>query len=87
MLALPQEVELARRQQLQVRRLLLRLKRAGIALLGELVIRLFLGGGAFGERDVLLFTVDKYELLKRLFDEINKGDNHIITLKQTGATN
>ena len=41
----------------------------------------------FGSRDVLLFTVDKYELLKRLFDEINKGDNHIITLKQTGSTN
>ncbi|HSK64846.1 MAG TPA: hypothetical protein VK893_13425, partial [Pyrinomonadaceae bacterium] len=41
----------------------------------------------FGQRDVLLFSVDKYELLKRLFDEINKADNHIITLKQTTASN
>lgn len=41
----------------------------------------------FGQRDVLLFTVDKYELLKRLFDEVSKADNHMITLKQAGSTN
>jgi hypothetical protein len=41
----------------------------------------------FGQRDVLLFTVDKYELIKRLFDEISKADNHMITLKQVGPTN
>jgi hypothetical protein len=41
----------------------------------------------FGQRDVLLFTVDKYELIKRLFDEVSKADNHMITLKQAGSTN
>ena len=41
----------------------------------------------FGQRDVLLFTVDKYDLLKRLFDEVSKADNHMITLKQVGSTN
>src|ERR1700754_2697695 len=41
----------------------------------------------FGQQDVLLFTVDKYEPLKRLFDEVSKADNHIITLKQSGSTN
>jgi hypothetical protein len=41
----------------------------------------------FGQRDVLLFTVDKYELLKRLFDEVSKADHHMITLKQAGPTN
>jgi hypothetical protein len=41
----------------------------------------------FGQRDVLLFTVDKYELVKRLFDEVSKADNHIITLKQVGSSN
>ncbi|HKV34531.1 MAG TPA: DUF3857 domain-containing protein [Pyrinomonadaceae bacterium] len=41
----------------------------------------------FGQRDLLLFTVDKYELLKRLFDEVSKADNHMITLKQGGSTN
>jgi Domain of Unknown Function with PDB structure (DUF3857)/Transglutaminase-like superfamily len=41
----------------------------------------------FGQRDVLLFNVDKYELLKRLFDEVSKADNHMITLKQVGSTN
>lgn len=40
----------------------------------------------FGQRDVLLFSVDKYEPLKRLFDDINKADNHIIPLKQVSAT-
>jgi hypothetical protein len=37
----------------------------------------------FGDRDVLFFTVDKYEQIKRLFDEISKADHHMITLKQT----
>lgn len=41
----------------------------------------------FGQHDVLLFTVDKYELIKRLFDEVSKADNHMITLKQVGPTN
>lgn len=41
----------------------------------------------FGQRDVLLFAVDKYELIKRLFDEVSKADNHMITLKQAGASN
>ena len=40
----------------------------------------------FGDRDVLLFTVDKYEQIKALFDEISKADQHMITLKQS-ATN
>ena len=40
----------------------------------------------FGQRDVLLFTVDKYEHLKRLFDEINKADNHSIPLKQVSLS-
>lgn len=41
----------------------------------------------FGQREVLLFTVDKYEVLKRLFDEVSKADNHMITLKQASSTN
>ena len=41
----------------------------------------------FGERDLLLFSVDKYELLKRLFDELSKADNHMITLKQASSAN
>jgi hypothetical protein len=40
----------------------------------------------FGQRDVLLFQMDKYERLKQLFDEINKADNHIIPLKQISAS-
>ena len=40
----------------------------------------------FGQRDVLLFTVDKYDLLKRLFDEISKADHHIVPLKQASAS-
>jgi hypothetical protein len=39
----------------------------------------------FGQRDVLLFSVDKYEALKRLFDEISKADHHIIPLKQVSS--
>ncbi|HEV2835118.1 MAG TPA: DUF3857 and transglutaminase domain-containing protein [Pyrinomonadaceae bacterium] len=41
----------------------------------------------FGHRDLLLFPVEKYDIIKQLFDEVNKADNHIITLKQVGSTN
>jgi hypothetical protein len=40
----------------------------------------------FGQRDLLLFSVDKYEPLKRLFDGINQADNHIVPLKQISAS-
>ena len=36
----------------------------------------------FGRERILLFPPENYEPLKRLFDEINKADNHTITLKQ-----
>ncbi len=39
----------------------------------------------FGRQNVLLFPANNYEPLKRLFDEINKADNHTITLKQNSA--
>lgn len=39
----------------------------------------------FGKTDVLLFPVAKYDVIKQLFDEVNKADNHMITLKQTGS--
>jgi len=41
----------------------------------------------FGGNDAILFPVESYETLKRLFDAINKADNHLITLKQRGSTN
>jgi Domain of Unknown Function with PDB structure (DUF3857)/Transglutaminase-like superfamily len=41
----------------------------------------------FGNPDLLLFSVEKYDALKQLFDEVNKADNHIIPLKQVGSTN
>jgi hypothetical protein len=41
----------------------------------------------FGNRDLLLFPAEKYEIIKQLFDEVNKADNHTITLKQAGSTN
>lgn len=41
----------------------------------------------FGGNDAILFPVDSYETLKQLFDAINKSDNHMITLKQSGSTN
>jgi hypothetical protein len=41
----------------------------------------------FGGRDSILFPVTTYDQIKRLFDEISKADNHMITLKQTTATN
>jgi hypothetical protein len=39
----------------------------------------------FGGDDAILFPVGTYETVKRLFDEINKADNHMITLKQAGS--
>ena len=41
----------------------------------------------FGGGEAILFPVDTYDTIKRLFDEINKADNHMITLKQAGPTN
>ena len=41
----------------------------------------------FGNRYLLLFPVEKYDIIKQLFDEVSKADNHIITLKQVGSTN
>jgi hypothetical protein len=39
----------------------------------------------FGRENVLLFPAETYGPLKRLFDEINKADNHTITLKQSAS--
>ena len=36
----------------------------------------------FGNPDLLLFPVEKYDVIKQLFDEVHKADNHIIALKQ-----
>ena len=41
----------------------------------------------FGGNDAILFPVTTYDQIKRLFDEISKADNHMITLKQAAATN
>lgn len=41
----------------------------------------------FGGQQTILFPVDSYSQVKRLFDEVHKSDNHMITLKQTAATN
>jgi hypothetical protein len=41
----------------------------------------------FGNRHLLLFPVEKYDVLKQLFDEVSRADNHMITLKQVGSTN
>jgi hypothetical protein len=41
----------------------------------------------FGGQDILLFPTETYGQLKRLFDEINKSDNHTIALKQSGSAN
>lgn len=41
----------------------------------------------FGGSDVNLFPVETYSQVKRLFDEIHKADNHMITLKQSASTN
>jgi hypothetical protein len=37
----------------------------------------------FGNDKILLFPVQGYEQIKRLFGEINRSDNHTIALKQT----
>jgi hypothetical protein len=41
----------------------------------------------FGGNDSILFPVTTYDHIKRLFDEISRADNHMITLKQSAATN
>ena len=41
----------------------------------------------FGNPDLLLFPVDRYDVIKQLFDEVNKADNHILALKQAGPAN
>jgi len=41
----------------------------------------------FGGGNAIYFPVESYEQLKRLFDHVDKADNHIITLKQMTATN
>lgn len=37
----------------------------------------------FGGNGSIIFPVNTYDQLKRLFDEIHRADNHMITLKQT----
>ena len=39
----------------------------------------------FGGNGIILFPADRYAAIKQLFDELNKSDNHTITLKQSGA--
>jgi len=41
----------------------------------------------FGAQEAILFPVETYPQIKRLFDQISKADNHMITLKQTASTN
>jgi hypothetical protein len=41
----------------------------------------------FGGNEAILFPPETYPTMKRLFDEINKGDNHTITLKQIVSGN
>ena len=36
----------------------------------------------FGGNGVILIPADRYKAVKNLFDELNKADNHTITLKQ-----
>jgi len=40
----------------------------------------------FGGKGGILFPVKSYAPLKQLFDMINKGDDHTITLKQAAAS-
>jgi hypothetical protein len=40
----------------------------------------------FGGRNNILFPVKSYVGLKTLFDMVNKGDDHTITLKQSAST-
>ena len=39
----------------------------------------------FGGNNTLVFPADRYEQVKKLFDDLNKRDNHTITLKQGGS--
>jgi hypothetical protein len=39
----------------------------------------------FGSKSNILFSADKYPLLKQLFDAIHEADNHTLTLRQTAA--
>jgi hypothetical protein len=39
----------------------------------------------FGGKESILFPVETYDTIKKLFDEINKADNHMITLKQVAS--
>ncbi len=41
----------------------------------------------FGGNQSIVFPVETYDHIKRLFDEIHKADNHMITLKQTTPGN
>jgi hypothetical protein len=41
----------------------------------------------FGGKDAILFPVTTYDHIKRLFDEISRADNHMITLKQAVPSN
>ena len=41
----------------------------------------------FGGKDAILFPVSTYDHMKRLFDEISRADNHMITLKQAVPSN
>lgn len=41
----------------------------------------FFGGGG-----TILFPVESYPLLKTFFEQLNKRDNHTVSLKQTGTT-
>lgn len=41
----------------------------------------------FGGNNMVLFPVESYKALKQLFDAVHTGDNHMVTLKQAGATN
>jgi hypothetical protein len=41
----------------------------------------------FGNERILLFPVEGYPQMKRLFDTINKSDNHTVALKQAVPTN
>jgi hypothetical protein len=42
---------------------------------------------SFGAQTILLFPAETYANVKRLFDEVNKSDNHTIALKQRASPN
>ena len=41
----------------------------------------------FGGKNVILLPANSYPSVKQAFDEVNKSDNHTITLKQSGPAN